>query len=475
MNSPPLALCTFKMEFLKNISERAESLLEQVDQKTAEISKDVRSGNRAARLVAERIEKRERTIVNEGDLEAMQRQFEKMQSDLDAAGEVLNRSQQLAAEREAKLNNLLANERLEREKREDELLARIKELINFEARCKELESFVETLEAELSEAKGSTNQDTIELLAQIETAKTDAENARAALATSIKDSSVRIEELERVNLELIRELSEVKNKDENSVASSFEVGASASVLENERRKFSSEMQELEDRLASSEDRRASLEIQLNTERVRADRLETELRKSTQILSEISEEHNKKIATLEQKIYLLKTEADDARARAETLRRSNEDNGKDALEKRLESLSAHLELKQRQIDTLRSEKSALEQRLNEPNLFQGLRNRGSTNAVGMGDDPNYKNKFVRLKIDPQNRNISRAVDVMDGLTLSAGALMRSQPIIRLSFLAYILLLHLWVFHIINWTSSTPLSSNSGISSSTQLLRGSSSNE
>jgi hypothetical protein len=67
----------------------------------------------------------------------------------------------------------------------------------------------------------------------------------------------------------------------------------------------------------------------------------------------------------------------------------------------------------------------------------------------------KGRFVRLKIDPgRHKNIARALDVLDGLTLSAGAVMRAQPFARIGFVAYILLLHMWVFQVINWTSTSP---------------------
>jgi chromosome segregation ATPase len=449
------------MDFLKKVGSTAESLLEQVDQKTAEISKDVRSGNRAARQVAERLEKRERIVIGEGSVIGpdISKQIERMQADLDAAGEVLTRSQQIAAERENKLNAQLANERSEREKREEELITRIKQLESGESRCVELEKEVEELSQALEEARGSRDQDTVELQAQAEAARADAEQARAALAAAIKDSGLRTAELERTNLELVKQLSELKSsKDSTSTWGT----TTSSALEDERRQRTKETQDLEDRLIAVEDKRSSLQMQLTAERIRAERLENELNRLTASQTEVRDTHTKQLVALETKIATMKKEADEAKSVAESFQRANQSNGRDALEKRLESLSSHLELKQRQIDVLRSEKAALEQRLNDTSIFQGLRARPS--VVGGSDG---KLKLAKLRIDAdKHRQLARAVDVMDGLTLSAAAVLRSQPLVRLGFLAYVLLLHFWVFHVIAWTS-TPSSTAQG-----SLLRGSS---
>lgn len=437
------------MEFLKKVGSTAESLLEQVDQKTAEISKDVRSGNLAARRAAERLEKRERIVINSesniADPELVKK-LERMQADLDAAGEVLNRSQQLAAEREGRLTTQLEKERLERDKREEELMTRIRQLEAEEKRRIELEQLTEQLSIELEEARGGKDEDTVELQAQAEAARADAEHARASLAAAIKDSEARTAALERTNLELVRELGQLKLGREGGAAGQSEA---FNALDEERQKRLKETQDLEDRLIASEDRRSALEMQLSAEKARTDRLETELSRITGSASTVREEHAKQLREAEEKVAAARREADEARVQLESLQRANQDNGRDALEKRLASLSSHLELKQRQIDTLRSEKSALEQRFNDPLTFQGIRARL---PVTTSADPKPL-KLARLRIDPlKHRKLARAVDVMDRLTLSAGAIMRSEPLVRLGFLAYILLLHIWVFHVISWTST-----------------------
>jgi hypothetical protein len=460
------------MDFLKKVGSTAESLLDQVDQKTAEISKDVRSGNYAARMVAERLEKRERVKIEEGGLvdSDVAKKIERLQSDLDAAGEVLQRSQQLAAERELKLTAQLERDRLEREQREDELLQRIRALESYERRAAELEAKVNELSDELEVAHGSRDQDTVDLEAQAEQARLAAEQARAALAATMKESEARIEALEKTNIALVQELMGLKAGREASDGPQSSTSPMA-LAEEERRRFLRELQELEDRLVAAEDKRASLELQLGSERARAERMEGELIKSGTAIMQVKEEHARSVIALETKIALLKGEGDELRGEIENLKRASLDNGRDALEKRLESLSHHLEMKQRQIDSLRSEKLALEQRVNESVSMPTLRARlPGLNANNNGE---LKGRFARLKIDPgRHKNVARALDVLDGLTLSAGAIMRAEPLVRLGFLGYILLLHLWVFHIISWApaAARPPSSSEMPSAGGGNLRG-----
>lgn len=439
------------MDFLKKVGTTAESLLDQVDQRGAEYSKEVRSGSREARRVVEKLEKRERSVLPSSDDE-VSKQIEQLHEDLDAAGEVLVRTQELAAEREAKLTTLLASERSERERREEELVDRIKSLENKASRAQQLEELVTTLEQEMTEAKGSRDQDTVHLEAQLEAASADAEHARSALSKSALEAAARTADLERVNLELVRELTALRSAQTGEHSPDSFGDEVATPLDGEKQRLEQEARELEERIRLAEDRKTTAEMELRSEKVRS---ETEVRRLTDENTSLKQEMKKSQTTFETSMSSVRKELDEARLELERLRRINQDNGRDALEKRLESLSSHLELKQRQIDTLRSEKSALEQRIAEPasldvDARMGVRARFAHQSFPV--ENLRRNRVSKLKIDPdKHKQLARAVDALDGLTISAGAMMKAQPLLRLLFVGYVLLLHLWVIHVINFTS------------------------
>ncbi|KAH9260135.1 hypothetical protein BASA81_001910 [Batrachochytrium salamandrivorans] len=408
------------MEFFNKVGSAAESLLEQVDKRGAELSQDVRSGNRATRQYAAQIEKKLQQHQNEpnSNSEALL----ELQRDLAACHEVLANSQLLAADREAKLCLQMENLRQEREARETELLGRIRSLENEKAAEVDKECGMQELIIELEQLREAKNGDELQL--QAENARREAEHFAKALQVSEKEFSQRSVRLEQANLELLAQISALQRRSPATVGG-------ANSLTNEQEEQEEEEAEAfkrmtQRRLVQLEDDKANLEHLLIQTQNDNQRLQVHTANAQELTTQL-EVYQARVGELQQQLHLAKQFVE------------NTDKTKQ-LESRLEALSKHVEIKQRQIDILRSEKAGLVNQLSLATAFQQQQQ-----GAGRSKPP------PRLKI--RHKELSRVVDAVDGLTLSLGQIMRASPLLRLAFLAYLLLLHFWVFHIINWSSAT----------------------
>jgi hypothetical protein len=147
-------------------------------------------------------------------------------------------------------------------------------------------------------------------------------------------------------------------------------------------------------------------------------------------------------------------------------------------------------KQNAIDHLNSDKSMLEEKLKGALLkrecscmgaFEGVVDEELENGDGIGihrsssrvpkglKQRGGKYQHISSQITPilgdasseRIKKVVVAVDAVDDLTMTAGAMLRQNPLIRLMFVLYVLLLHIWVFymtmfhvHGLNHATSTP---------------------
>lgn len=407
------------MEFFNKVGSAAESLLEQVDKRGAELSQDVRSGNRATRQYAAHIEKKLQQHQNEpsSSSDALQ----ELQRDLAACHEVLANSQLLAADREAKLCSQMEHLRQEREARETELLGRIRLLESEKALEADREHDVQELMAELEHLREAKNGDELQL--QAEDARREAEHFAKALQVSEKEFAQRSARLEQANLELLAQISALQRRSPANVGGAGPLASEQEDREEEEEEAFKRMTQR--RLVQLEDDKANLEHLL----VQAQNDNQRLQAHTANAQELAAE----LATCQTRVGELQQQLNVANQFVHNTDKTKQ------LESRLDALSKHVEIKQRQIDTLRSEKAGLVNQLALATAFQQQQLQGAARSKPP----------PRLKI--RHKELGRAVDAVDGLTLSLGQVMRASPLLRLAFLAYLLLLHCWVFHVVNWSS------------------------
>ena len=111
---------------------------------------------------------------------------------------------------------------------------------------------------------------------------------------------------------------------------------------------------------------------LTTEHARGDRLEVEVNRALAETAELRTIIERERQAREAETAACRKDLESARSQLQTVIKGNDANGEKAVQDRLQSLSSHLEAKQRQIDVLRSEKSALEQRLQEALIMHSAR-------------------------------------------------------------------------------------------------------
>jgi hypothetical protein len=378
------------MNFVTAQIKKAEQLLEQVDQTAEELALSSRTGGGVLKQLA--------SAPTEEDFEVKWQQ----------ALQVLDK------------------ERAERERREAEFLARIRSL---EAQTKDtaaLEREVFALQHQVEEAKHQ--RDTGELQEMVEAARAEAQAARSAMAATVRDTSARLAELERTNLAMAMEL----GKTQQAPASPSQPTPplpSRNVVVDER------MVDLETRLTTAL-------ASLTSERARGDRLEAELGRALAQEAEIRALAERERVLREGDVQILRKEVEQAKAQALAALRGSEMYGEKAAEERMTSLSKHVEAKQRQIDVLRSEKSALEQRLQEALLVPQNRQVFAASSVGR--------RSVRLRPLTSNKELEKMLEAADSFTLSVGAVLGSVPVARLGVLVYLCFVHVLLVWMVGWS-------------------------
>jgi hypothetical protein len=474
------------MDFVKRLATTTEQLLEHADATAAAQVKDLRQGGHVMRAAADRLEKTQLTTDDPVQLRA----------ELNAAGEVLRHAQELAAEREQKLEKQLQRERAHHASEIDSLVGKIRALELHEKNLYAAQEQIKNLKEQLEKAAPQT-LDVMEL----ELARKEAEDARAALNASARESSARCSELERANLELSKELRRLTTQQESMMASlpsshHHHHEPSETLMEITRKEY-------EERLANLDERRLATENALQRESERCATLEIELNRALALANELRSSAASERAQKELEIQNYKRESDNVRLQMENLKKTTEANGQKVLEQRLEALSGHLEMKQRTIDSLRSDKTALEARLNQlvsvaANVSGSSNNNnsvnGSSNSTILHDNHHHHSThlhtFIERGADANRRPISRlpffvnkpelakVVDAFDGFTLGLGVLLRAKPMFRLFAIGYALLVHFIVLSCLlsgmMLRSSNSNNNNNGGGGSGGVLRGSSNN-
>jgi len=332
------------------------------------------------------------------------------------AGELSAGGGVLADDLEARLAQALATvdtERAERERREEEFTARIRSLEGAAKQAAALEREVAALTRALQEAKEL--HETAELQALVDAARAEAQSARRALADAHRDSAARLAELEQANAALSMELRS------RFADAPGQQGALDRALEAAR-------QERDEQLLVAETRAAAALGALKQERERGDRLELEVKRGLADAAELRAALERQRATSDDACASLRRELGAAQAQLQAARRSDEAATAAALQERLQSLSLHVEAKQRQVDALRSDRSALEQRLQEA-LAQRAR-----------PDAPAARRSVRLRPITSHRGLEKMLEAADSFTLGAGAALRVMPAARVALLAYACFLH-----------------------------------
>jgi len=344
--------------------------------------------------------------------ESLLEQVDATAGELSAGGGVLVAT---ADDLEARLAQALATldtERAERERREEEFTARIRSLEGAAKQAAALEREVAGLTRALQEAKEL--HETAELQALVDAARAEAQSARRALADAHRDSAARLAELEQANAALSMEL-----------RSRFTDAAPGQQLD---RALEAARQERDEQLLVVETRMAAALGALKQERERGDRLELEVKRGLADAAELRAALERLRAMADDASTSLRRELGAAQAQLQAVRRSDEAATSAALQERLQSLSAHVEAKQRQVDALRSDRSALEQRLQEA-LAQRAR-----------PDAPAARRNVRLRPMTSHRGLEKMLEAADSFTLGAGAALRVMPAARVALLAYTCFLH-----------------------------------
>lgn len=426
------------------------------------------------------------TKVKIKDLEDMDAELVRMQQDLDSARDALTSSQSVAAEREGMLKEQIRTQRNEFNKREEDLKMAVEVL---QKRVTELENELSQMNSEEDDYDSmlqKSKQEIEDLKTQLQVAKISSEEAILArdstiaalekelrnVHKSLEDTRLehvnilrkyekRATDLEDMNAEISRELAKMQRHLEFQKDGGADIDATLSANEDELNRAIENLRMAE---LSLEQERAKL-FQLMRENESS-------KNEIQVLRKRAEEWE---AKYHQEIKIRQDEYREMSHQLEELRNSKKENGVEALEKRLSALSEHLVQKQHQIEVLTSEKRALQQRLQqleisfaerEQMLLQDRGNAGEGlysygNDIERGSDIRYRSSSVakrrgenapriaKLEQIAKFRQVAQAVDVVDKFSLTLGSVLYYNPWFRLGFVCYILLLHIWVFFVIQF--------------------------
>ncbi|GBG34298.1 RNA-binding protein 1 [Hondaea fermentalgiana] len=419
----------------------------------------------------------------EAELRTLDKQMVSMQADLDAAHEALEKSRKGARAQESKLRKERDELLAEAKRKQKELQATIKArdrtisdhehelgelrgaLDEFDADYEELQQKYDAREKEFKDKQREMQQNSqasqvVELEQELAAAQTAAEVARREFSVQVNEAERRIAELEHQNSELSVELAATQRKLDDRDESDWNA-QERSALENDHQNALYEAQEAqrhaEEMLAQERRRIAALQQDVDAVHAEAERA----------ASRKAQEEQRWQAESRQ----LRDQVDALKRDLNAMRKRDDIQGVAALEQRLAALSEHLVAKQKQIESLTSEKGALRQRLKslerqheelrlQEQVSNGAGRRGAGTA-GYGGDVELGSvslrfrrrqetaamRIARLEPIAQHQNLAEAVDVVDQLALSSGAVLQREPWVRLMFLGYFLLLHLWVIFIL----------------------------
>ena len=238
--------------------------------------------------------------------------------------------------------------------------------------------------------------------------------------------------------------------------------------------------------------RAGIRTQLEAERQSHYSAQVTVRTLTHELQAARQSHDDDAARLRRSLAEVEAEAERLRSRLrEEEERRRDREGNEAVEKRLEVMSAQLLKKQIQLDDMTCAKSALTARLRSaqqraakleqvaagasassgnrvPGAIRdygdleggdggssgnGGSERGSSllrqRSFGYSNSTTMSNGIARLPQIAKHRSLARAADRLDRWALWMGLFLKNNAYARLYFLIYVSLLHIWVFFIVTF--------------------------
>lgn len=301
------------------------------------------------------------------------------------------------------------------------------------------------LQADVNEARNALHVATADLRQQLQDSQDALSRNRQDMAGLLRQSHVRQEELERANREISCSLAE-KDKGVGKLLAQLQGNSSDRAMAGELATLSRRCEDLEAAVASGTDRYALLEKRQREAAVEArccrlsledevGRLKAELTQSQQQVAALTEGQRKE--------------------RYHEIQPSEEDKMI-----QLQQLSKQLVSKQSAVQELQAERSSLRSRLSEAlsrcsAAEERLQRRdeeegrdaeaqdGASAVRRRGGPTEHKviSDLARLGVRPPDR-VGKAVDLLDGWTLLTGRFLRSYPLVRLGFVCYLFVLHMW---------------------------------
>ncbi len=319
---------------------------------------------------------------------------------------------------------------------------------------------LEALEGKLAASAAEKTNGAAELAEEVRLLQDALEESRVEAQAQLAEAEKRVAELEQTNSELSKTVAaQQRLVEDEAVTSKFVAGSDS----RDHEAGNSDTSAAAELYQAQEQARRSEELVVS-ERKRSAYLANELESARAEASRAAERAQQQQQRSTNEIEQLRASTSKLQAQIDGARKHDKTHGVAALEQRLQALSEHLISKQKQIELLKSEKSALRQRLstlekqhaeiNAINAFDveaghssysTSRNRRRNSNVGA-------RRISHLGPIAQHEGVAEIVDAVDEVTLKAGQTLQQQPWARLVFLVYFLLLHVWLTAIILFRSS-----------------------